>query len=145
MKKGLIAIVLTIIISTSAYGSDDSMRTITGEVIQKLFSTYFKRNTPIKWVGNNVVGKVETIEFLKVERSEKTLKEYNDGQVPAPYNSTSTDCWPVQLHVKGIALDLDNKKYPFEDNPRFMLCVGYGPKPMPLFYPQGFMVAGNNL
>lgn len=141
MKKSLFIIALAIIVSTPAYGSDAPPQ----DIVKKLFSTYFKKNIPIKWVGNNVVGKIESIEFVKVERSETSLREYNNGQLPSPYDSTSTDCWPVQLHVKGIALDMHSKKYPFEDNPRFMLCVGYSPNPMPLFYPQGFMVASNNL
>lgn len=130
--------VLVLSISTLVYGGGNSL---SKKSIEGLFTKYFKDYVPIHWVHYAAVGKVDEIEFLSIDGGSISIKEQNGGQLPAPYNSECSDCWSIELHVKGVASSLMGVKNPFNDHVRFMLCASYGEKPRPIFYPDGFAVA----
>ncbi|EKE21331.1 MAG: hypothetical protein ACD_7C00279G0007 [uncultured bacterium] len=142
MKKSNYIIILAtalLTISTSAYSENGP----TNEQLQTLLTNFFKKHTPIEWVHYAAVGKIKKIEFLEINR-DKSLKEYNRGQLPQTYSANNSDCWPVKTHVKGVALSMLGSEYPFEDKPRFIICQGYGNQASWRFYPEKLTLAVNN-
>jgi hypothetical protein len=97
------------------------------EQTKQIFSGYFKKSIPLNWAGSLMGGKLQSIEFLEINRG-KSIKSMNGGRLPEVYAARCEDCWPVTMHVKGVAMAnmiFSRQKHPFEDRASFNLCKGY--------------------
>lgn len=143
-----ITIVLSLLILTFTSGCSDTLtgapktKTPSLETVTITFNKYFEVFSALQWTGSQPAKELRDFKIIETKMGKHSLKDYNNGQLPAPLSTYNSDCWMVQLHVTGVAVGkYDNKEYPFEDTRlRFLLCLGYEPNVIGNFYPEGFEV-----
>lgn len=123
MKKNSLVLVFAFLLASCSFMDNGP----NNQETQVLFEQYFQKQFPKEWAGSMMGGRLQEITITNVNRG-KSIKNQNGGRLPEEYATRSKDCWPVSMHVKGMAMAnmlLSSQPHEFEEDANFTLCQSY--------------------